>query len=217
MDETTDTTESLLAQMAGDPQLMVNTMADVIEATAGITNAANDPVTMSRLIDELGDESRRLIELMCDGIRRREAAQALAPFIDWLADSEIPDDDPLADFLLTVADTSPNLGTFVEYRDYLHKVIRSGALDSSAIPRFTDMWTSYIEDIMTSVGAPGSTHTEYQYGVEIRWPDVTERHPDSRFGMSRYGAEHLAWRVQPPATAVLQRRLSVHGPWVDVP
>lgn len=220
-----DTAESLLALMTGDPQLMTNTMADVIDTTAWmIKSAENGAAMLTRLVDELNGDSRAMIELMCDVILRQRAAQTLTPFIDWVANEYLPKDDsadfsvaadPLANTLLMAADKPgwQDLTTFLEYREYLNTL-----RDTSLLSRFEEMWAAYTKDAESLVGSLSTATTEYQYGVEIRWPDgTTERHPSSTFGLSRYDAEFLVQKVHQPGTAVLQRRLAVNGPWVDVP
>lgn len=220
MDETSRNPEleSLLSLMVGDHQLMINMMADAIDTTAGIIKgSATGARTIARLVAELGEDSRAMIEVMADTIRRQEEGQRQMSFTDWLA-SEADLNDSLATFLLsaTAREDWTELATFVEYRDYLSHAQMIDLPDT--LSRFSSLWSAYLTEVEASTGWPDTTTSEYQYGVELRWADgTTERHPESRFGLSRYDAQTLV-RMSPVDTrAVLQRRLSVHGPWVDVP
>ena len=226
-DDDNRTAEEFLALMTNDPTLAANTVSDVLEATA---EAFADPnfefsaKIIDDVVNELDPRTRVFLETLTDAARRRQAFQERLPFIDWIANGQSSGVDSLSAKLLDAADRAdwPEPVTYSDYREYLAGLPVSGEITSEDVEYFQSvLWPQYVAAGLATVGDECSTTQEWQYSVEMHWEDsFPELHEDTRYGTSRMHAERVYRAMdchQTSGRPVLQRRLSVHGPWVNVP
>lgn len=216
--------EALVSLMAGDPTLAADTIADVLEAAAEVhANPDTAATLISVTVDELDHVTGAFLKALTSALHRRMALHERMPFIDWLTNAVSGADD-LAIRLLAVADDPswPEPVTHVEYWNYLTGLVVAGGIDAEVLEHFRMvLWPQYLADGRAMMGDDERTTMEWQYGVEVRWGNGhRERPPEAGLGMSRLDAERLHRSLtyhDGAGTPVLQRRLSEHGPWVDVP
>lgn len=218
--------ESLLALMADDPTLAANTVADVLDAAAEVYNdpdAAVSSQLLHGIVNELNATTRVFLEALIDAARRQQVFQERMAFLDWIMNSQPLDADPLVRKLLNAADQTswPEPETYSEYREYLTTMLARGEISENELEYFrTALWPQYVADGLAMVGDEYSTRQEWRYSIEIRWDDGhRERPAEAANGVSRLDAERIYRNAAIPDRAgnpVLQRRFSVHGPWVDV-
>lgn len=220
--------EAFLSLMAGDPALAANTVADVLEAAAEMytsPDTAAPAQLIYSIVNELDPVTRLFLETLADATRRRQIFLERMPFADWISNSQLGI-DPLVDKINTAifSATWPELATYTEYREHLTDMVAAGEITAEDLRHFQlDLWPKYVAYGLGLVGDECSTTQQWQYGVEVRWGNEhRERLPESEFGTTRLEAEKL-YQLHRSVSCretsgkpVLQRRLSVHGPWVDV-
>lgn len=226
-DDDNRTAEEFLSLMTNDPTLAANTVSDVLEAAASAFADQNSEFysnIITDIVNELDPGTRAFLEALTDATRRRQIFQERLPFIDWVAANQSSGVDRLSAKLLDAADRTdwPEPTTYANYREYLTELLASGTITTEDLEYFqTVLWPEYMAVCIATVGSEYRTTKEWQYSVEMYWEDsLPERHEDTMYGTNRMHAERIYRTMscnQTSGKPVLQRRLSIHGPWVNVP
>lgn len=219
------TAQELLAMMAGDPAVAIATAADVLTAVAECSDS--NPEIIQGIVNELDSRASQFVAVLADAVYRQRAYRGMTPFLSWIANSPYVVPESLADALLRWGQnewyglTPPE--TYSEYRDTVATLVQMKYIDAieEDLDELDALWTLYLAagSGVVGNGVMGTTTHEWQYSAEIRWADgQVETVPASRCGNTRWQIEEWATigHRTPACQKVVRRRLSVHGPWVDM-